>query len=194
MSPELRLIIAPRDTYAALVRDSDRGSFLTALRGPLTVALVLGVSVALDATHSVSPALVASTTLAWSYVVLLQLAIALPLIVGPARRTVRVARAIDLFFAGHAPWSIFMLLTVAWSFVPPETPEWVLRAAAVVPGVATVRIVHAFFTTVLALDSRAARRRTILQQAITWTVFLAVNWWASAFTPRVVAQAIRWWR
>jgi hypothetical protein len=191
LSPELRLIAAPRKTYAALVRGRGRGSLMTAVRRPLLVALVLGVSTAIAATRSASPGLVASTTLAWSYVVVAQLAIAVPLMAGPARRTVGLARAIDLFFAGHAPWSLFMLLVAAWGFLPAGSPAWPLAAAALIPCVLTPRIVGAFFLEVLALDARAARRRTIVQQAITWTVFVAVNWAASAFTPRLIELAGR---
>ena len=183
--------MAPRETYAALARGG-AASLVTALRRPLLAALLLGVSVAIAATHSVTPALVASTTLSWSYVVVLQLAIALPLIAGPARRTVGLIRAVDLFFAGHVPWSIFALLAAAWGFLPPGSPSWPLAAAAIVPWLLTVRIVAAFFTEVLALEPAAARRRTILQQAITWTVFVAFNWVASAFTPRLIGVAARW--
>ena len=192
MSPELRLVLAPRETYAALARSRRaRPSLGTALRRPLVAALVLGVAVAIAATHSVSPALVASTTISWSYVIALQLAIALPLVAGRARRTVGVARAVDLFFAGHLPWSTFALLAAVWGFTPSGAPMWPLAAAAIVCWLLTVRIIEAFFAEVLALDARAARRRTILQQAITWTVFVAGNWLASAFTPRLIGMA-RW--
>ena len=166
-------------------------SLVIALRHPLLAALVLGVSVAITSTHSVDPAVVASTTISWSYVIALQLVIALPLLAGPARRTVGVARAVDLFFAGHVPWSMFALFAGAWAFMPPGAPMWLLDAAAIVPWLLTVRIVDAFFAEVLALDARAARRRTILQQAITWTVFVAGNWVASAFTPRLIGL-VRW--
>ncbi len=42
MSPELRLMVSPRAAYAALARASGRGTAWTAVRRPLTVALVLG--------------------------------------------------------------------------------------------------------------------------------------------------------
>jgi hypothetical protein len=191
VSPELGLILSPRQTYAALARAGARISWLTALRRPLLVALVFGAAIALAATHSVAPALVASTTLSWSYVVVLQLAIALPLLSGPARRTVGLARAVDLFFAGHAPWSIYVLLVAAWGLTPPTWPFWPMGVAAIVPAVLTARIVRAFFEEVLALDAPAARRRTIVQQGITWTIFVAINWAASAFTPRVIEIGAR---
>jgi hypothetical protein len=191
VSPEIGLIFAPRDTYAALVRTPAPASVLTALRRPLLVAAVLGVSVAITATGRATPALVASTTLAWSYVVVLQLAIAVSVLARPAKRSIGLARAVDLFFAGHAPWSLFALIVAAWRPSSAGWPVWPLEAFAIVPAVLTVRIVAAFFSEVLALEARAAMRLTIAQQALTWTVFLAVNWAASAFTPRLFELGAR---
>src|SRR5260370_2794711 len=106
------------------------------LRRPLLVTAVLGVSAAMGGTGHVTPALVLSTTLCWSFVVALQAAIALALVAGPARRTVGLARAIDLYFAGHAPWSLWMLATVAWAPSPvgrPFPPLLVPPALPLVP-------------------------------------------------------------
>src|SRR5260221_1941730 len=125
MSPEIRLMVSPGETYASLARVSGRVTPLTALRRPLLVVLVLGVSAAIGATRHVTPALLLSTTLCWSFVVVLQAAIALVLVAGPARRTVGLARALDLYFAGHAPWSLWMLAATAWGPSPigrPMTP------------------------------------------------------------------------
>jgi hypothetical protein len=186
VSAEIGLILAPRDTYAALVRTPVALSVLTALRRPALVAVVLGVSVSIAATGRAGLGLAASTTLAWSYVVAVQIAIAVPLLAREARRTIGLARAVDLFFAGHAPWSLFALLVAAWRPSPAGSPVWPLEVLAIVPAVLTARIVAAFFSEVLALDRRSARRRTIVQQALTWTVFVVVNWAASAFTPRLL--------
>ena len=69
MSAELRLIIAPGDTYARLARGRSAIGPIGALRRPLLIALVLGASVALAATRHVTPGLLLSTTLCWSFVV-----------------------------------------------------------------------------------------------------------------------------
>ena len=75
MSPELRLMVSPRDTYAALARVSGRGTALTAVRRPLIVALVLGVSTAMSGTGHITPSLLFSTTACWMFVVVIQAAI-----------------------------------------------------------------------------------------------------------------------
>ena len=186
MSPELSLLVAPRATYASLVRAGTPLPALAALRRPLLVAVVIGISLAISATHQVTPALVVSTTIAWSYVVLLQMAIAIVFLAPAARRTVGLARAIDLFFAGHAPWSLFALFVAAWAPWSLGHSIWPVGAAALAAVVMTSRIVAAFFGDVLALDRRAARRMTIAHQAVTWSVFVAINWFASGVTARLL--------
>jgi hypothetical protein len=186
MSPELRLMFAPRDTYASLARLPRRVTLLTAVRRPLLVAMVLGTVAAISATGHVTPRLLLSTTLCWCFVIALQAAIALVLIAGPAHRTVGLARAIDLFFAGHAPWSLWMLGVAAWapwSFGHTLMPVGV---AALVPIALTLRIVSAFFREVLEMDPREAVARTVAQQAMTWGLFLLLAGTAVQLIPRIL--------
>jgi hypothetical protein len=177
---------SPRAAYASLVRGADKASAVVALRRPILAAGVIGVSVAICATGRVTPALVLGTTITWSYIVLLQLAIALPLIAPRARRTIGIARALDLFFAGHAPWSLVAIAAAAWSPAPLARPVWPLEVLAAGAIVLTPRIVAAFFGEVLGLDRRAARRVTIVHQAMTWTVFIVLFWIVNALSPRAL--------
>jgi hypothetical protein len=186
MSAEIRLMLSPRETYAALARAPGRVTPLTTLRRPLLVTIVLGASAAIGATGRITPALLLSTTLCWSVVVLLQMAIALALIAGPARKTVGIARALDLFFAGHAPWSLWMLATVAWAPSPVGRPMTPVLVALFVPLVLTPRIVSAFFREVLGMDRGRAAVRTVAQQAMTWLAFAILFGTAVQIAPRVV--------
>ena len=186
MTPELRLIAAPRSTYARLARQPSSVGPITALRRPLLVAVVLGTSIAIAATRHVTPALVLSTTLAWAFVVAIQIAVALLLIAAPARRTVGVPRALDLFFASHAPWSLWLLLaaSVPAPFGRPMTP---LLVAALIPVVLTPRMIAAFFREVLDLAPAQTIIRTAAHQALTWGLFIALYGAAVAIRPRIVA-------
>ena len=177
-------MVSPRATYAALVHEPARATLVTALRRPLLVAAVIGVSLSIAATGRATPVLVAGTTISWSYVVLLQLAVAMLLVAPRARRTVGLARALDLFFAGHAPWSLLVLATAVWGTLPVGRPLWPLAVLAAVPIILTPRIVAAFFREVLGASAREARRLTVVQQAITWALFVAIVWVSSALTPR----------
>ena len=178
-------MVSPGATYASLARVSARVTPLTAIRRPLVVTLVLGVSAAIGATSHVTPALLLSTTLCWIFVVALQAAIALVLIAGPARRTVGLARALDLYFAGHAPWSLWMLAVAAWG-PPLGRPFTPIAIAAAVPLVLTPRILSAFFREVLEMDPRYAVALTVVQQVMTWVTFVILFGTAVQIVPRVL--------
>jgi hypothetical protein len=184
VSPELQLIVTPRDTYARLARSRSRGGALIALRRPALLAVVIGAAIALGATGHVTPRLLLSTTLCWTLLVVLQVAIAVALIAGPARRTVGLSRALDLFFASHAPWSVWLFAAAAWSPSVIGRPLMPLLISAVLPLALTVRIIAAYFREVLELDPRHARLRTIVQQAATWGIPLVLYGAAVAIWPR----------
>ena len=181
-------MVSPRAAYAALARASGRGTAWTAVRRPLTVALVLGLATAMSATGHVTPALLFSTTACWSFVVVIQAAIALTLVASPARRTVGLARAIDLYFAGHAPWSLWMLAAAAWAPSPLGRPDTPLLLAAAVPLVLTPRILAAYFREVLEMDPWDAVARAAAAQIMTWVTFVLLLGTAAALTPR----ALQW--
>ncbi|MEO6237717.1 MAG: hypothetical protein ABIQ52_12010 [Vicinamibacterales bacterium] len=186
MSPEIALMISPRRTYAALAQAPRSTPILVSLRRPALAALVLGVSLAMAATGRVTPALVLSTTLCWSFAVAIQAAVALVLIAGPARKTVGVPRAFDLFFAGHAPWSLWLLAVAAWAPSQLGRPLTPILVAAIVPLALTVRIVSAFFVEVLELDRRDALLRTGIHQLAIWGVLSVLFATAVQLVPRVL--------
>ena len=188
MTPELRLMVAPAPTYALLARQPSNAGALTALRRPFLAAVVIGISMAIAATRHVTPALVLDTTLAWSFVIVLQIAIALPLIAAPARRTVGLRRALDLFFASHGAWSLWLLAAAMMPAVFART----LMLLAVLPLVVTARAIAAFFREVLQLNSRQARARAALHQVITWSAFVLLYGSAVALQPRIVGGLARW--
>jgi hypothetical protein len=186
MSAEIGLIIAPGRTYAALVAQATRVGPVRALRRPLLAAVVLGTSMAMSSTRHVTPALVFSTTLLLSVVVIGQVLIALALIRGTAPRTIGLARACDLFFASHAPWSLWLLAAALWVPSPMGLPAAPLWLAALVPIVLTPRIIAAYFREVHGLDRRGARVRAIAHQALTWGLFVTLFGAAVAISPRVL--------
>jgi hypothetical protein len=186
MTAELQLIANPGATYARLSRSPIEIGALRALRRPVIVTLVLGASVAMAATREAPAVLLVSTTACWSILVLFQVLIALALIHKPARATVGIARALDLFFASHAPWSLWMLAVVGWAPLPGGRPLAPVLIAALVALALTFRMVAAYFQHVLGLDRRTALRRTILHQALTWGFLLGAAAAAVAILPRVV--------
>jgi hypothetical protein len=186
MSPEIGLIVAPDRTYATLAARTTRLSSVRALRRPLLVAVVLGTSMALATTRHVTPALVISTTVMLSVIVIGQVVTAL--VVMPATRTQAIgrARALDLFFTSHAPWSLWLLAASAWAPSPPQRPVAPVFIAAIVPAVLTARIIAAYFRHVHELDRRQATVRTIVHQILTWGLFFALFGAAVAIWPRIL--------
>jgi len=186
MSPEIGLIVAPDRTYATLAARARRLGFVRALRRPLLVALVLGTSMALSTTRHVTPALVFSTTVMLCVIVIGQILTALAVMPATRAHTIGRARALDLFFASHAPWSLWLLAASAWAPSPlgrPVAPVW---AAALVPVVLTPRIIAAYFRQVHELDRRQAAVRTVVHQILTWGMFLALYGAAVAIWPRML--------
>lgn len=187
MSVELRLIVDPGAVYSRLTESPARIGALTALRRPAMAALVLGAGIAMAATREATPRLVLSSTLLWSGLVLAQVAIALAFIVAArASSTVGIARALDLFFASHAPWSLWILAVVAWAPMPGGRPLSVALVAAVVPLILTFRMIAAHFQYVLRFRRRTAQRLAVLHQAITWAALLGTFGAAVALWPRIL--------
>jgi len=178
-------MLAPDRTYAALVATKRPIGVVRALRRPLLVAIVLGTSMALSTTRHVTPSLVLSTTLMLSVFVIAQVLIALAAIAGapsPGR-----ARALDLFFASHAPWSLWMLLAAVGVPSPlPHHESLGLWIAALVPMALTPRIIAAYFREVLGFERRRAAARTFAHQALTWGLFVSAFGAAVAIWPRIL--------
>jgi hypothetical protein len=186
MSAELRLILDPDATYAALAARAAPIGAIRALRRPFLVAVVLGVAMALSSTRHATPALVMSTTLLWSVVVIGQVVIALVVIGTPQAGTLNRARVLDLFFASHAPWSLWLLAAAAWAPSPLGRPAMPLWLAAVAAIALTPRIIAAFFREVLKMDRRRAAAVTLVHQALTWGLLIAFYGAAVALWPRVL--------
>lgn len=155
---------------------------------PLLVAVVLGTSLAIASTGTVGLGLVASTTLAWSFVVLIQLLAALAIVGTAPRRTIPTGRAVHEFFGLHVPWSSWLLgwAVWAWTISPLERHSgWVLWTA-LVPAVWTALLIYRYCRDVLAEPHRRAIARACAHQAIVWGAFLVIGGSAVGLWPRVL--------
>ena len=99
---------------------------------------------------------------------------------------VQLAGCLPLPFAGHAPWSLWLLAAAAWAPSPLWHPMTPLVIAAIVPLILTARIMSSFFREVLEMDPREAFARTVAQQALTWGSFVILFGTAVALPPRVL--------
>jgi hypothetical protein len=189
---DLRVALAPLETYRRLVAEPVRGSWLRALERLLLVAAIVGVSVTLSSARSAPLDLVLMGLLSWSFVPVLQLFAAVVLSVIPRTRSVGLARALELLFVGHLPWSLWVLtMTGLSAFTTLSLSLTVEVMSLLVPGVWTTVIVAAFCQAVLGCTPRGARVLTAAHQTATWTLFFTYVFLVSGIWPRVLAVAGR---
>jgi hypothetical protein len=147
---DFQVAVTPRASYARLVAARHDGRWLDALERPFLYALLVGTCVAIAATGQASFGLIASTTAAWSWVVVVQLVIALAMTRGSATgRTVSEPRAFELWFAGHVPWTLWMLVLAPAVRAYPALPLEEILFSMLAPIAWTSAIAAAYGRTVL---------------------------------------------
>ena len=181
-------MLRPSAAYESLAAAPVLGERFVALRRPALVALLLGTTMAVSATGRVTAGLVLDLAACWAFVPALQMATAAAIVRSP-RSIVRAARRLDLWFAGHAPWSLWMLLVAVcfMSFPATRRIEYPILMTAIVPATWTAIIGSAFCRAVLRDTRGQAWRRVAVHQAVTWTIVFAYIGAASQLWPRFLA-------
>lgn len=189
-SPELHVMVAPGRAYEEAIARASPGTWL-AFRRPALVALVLGTSTAFSATRHLTVGLAVSGFVCWSFVPLLQIATAALIMRSAVSRSVTTATRLDLWFLGHAPWSLW---AIAAALIIGNAPmsarvELPIIVSAVIP-IAWTSVIGTVFCRVVLQDSRpAAIARTARHQVVTWTIAIVYIAFAVALWPRIVALA-----
>lgn len=142
------------------------------LRRPLVVALIIGTAVPIMAVQRVTLALLLASTLSFIFMVAIQMVVGAALIATVPSRRLSIARALDLWFAGHAPYSLW-LLTVAAVFagLPFASLDGLIMLAAL-PAAWTAVIVAAFCRNVLGTGTAGARWRAAAHFLVMWAIGL----------------------
>lgn len=146
-SDEVLLLRAPFRGYARLAASPP-----SPWAGVLRLELVLGVFVSLTTAGRLVPFHVASIMLMWAFVPAWQ---ALAVLAGRAagRSNVPVRDALGLYFAGHAPWFLLLLIVAGVCVLAPDPAavgafalrRGVLPALVLSAGVSGVLLTHASF-------------------------------------------------
>lgn len=152
-------------------------------------ALVIGTSVAAASTERVTASLVLTSSIAWAFVPLIQLATGLWFVraASPGAR----GSALAAYFDTHRPWSLFILAFHAMILMWPASRGFtlMLAPAGVIPiGLTAVALVR-LGKNVLGLSAGAARRNVAVHQAMTYVIVAAYAAWASAYLPRLMGLA-----
>lgn len=151
----------------------------------LLVAAVVGTSVTATATEHVDLWLLLSGTAGWSFVPLLQLGTGLVLIRG-ARRPLTLL--LDRYFATGWPWSLWILTAHAALLVIPWLRGYAfgLLLTVAIPIWLTSRLLGDLCQRELGMPRRAAKRRVIEHQALTYALIVLYVQLSVALWPRIV--------
>src|SRR5262245_10621500 len=174
LSEEMRLAIAPAETYRRLVTagvDATRSRVLSRIAMPL---LVTAVTLPIIAIQRVTVGLVATAAISWAFAFAIQAVVGMCVIASSPRRTVGMARALDLWFAGGVPYQVSLLAASFWTMTVTDVSFDVLVAAGIVPSVWTTVIVSVFCRTVLGTSVSGAHWRAAAHQAAIWAISLSL--------------------
>jgi hypothetical protein len=185
---DVRVALAPLDTYRELTADSGDSSWRHALERPALVAVIVGTAVTLSSAERVPIGLVAMGILCWSFVPALQLLVgAIVSALAPARPST-MARSIELLFMAQLPWSLWVLaMTGMATFTSLALPLAVQVLSLLIPGVWTSLIVSAFCRAGLGCTAPRARWLTAVHQTMTWTLFFGYVFLVSGIWARILA-------
>jgi hypothetical protein len=124
----------------------------------------------------------------WSFVPITQWLIGLVVIGRAPGRRLSVPRCLELLFAAHLPWSLWMLVTIGIdTFTPVPIPLVIQVLSLLVPAVWTTIILSAFCRIVLGCTPARAHLLIVAHQAMTWTAFFGYVVLVSGLWPRVLA-------
>src|ERR1044071_8351858 len=169
-SSELLLALSPDQTFDQLITNMPslpgRHLFGRLARLLLTLAIIIPII----AVQRVTVAPVAMTALSWSFVLAIQILVAMAVIGSSRARRVSLLQALDLWFAGHVPYSLWMLAVMVLAVNSPLVDPAFVFATAVVPAAWTAWIVAGFCRRGLNVDVTGARRRAAAHQAIVWAI------------------------
>jgi hypothetical protein len=179
LSPGVRVLLHPQSTYAALAGQAIPISVWRALRRPAFVAFVLGCTISLITFPGLTLRLAGPSVIYWTFIPLAEI-LALGLTCGRKSGSLSFPEKVDLFFAGHLPWLLWLIgLSAAFSFFSPgeafafTQPFWLLCAAPAVI-VWSAWIDFGFYRSILRSSRGGAVARLVAQRAISWSVILLI--------------------
>jgi hypothetical protein len=189
LSRAFHLTLAPAREYRQRVAESARGSWPHALAIPGLLALLLGIVAPIAATGRITLSLLLSGMIYWSFVPVVQFATGTVLIRSAADRPVDLPRGVELLFAAHGPWSMWLIAAAAMMMFTWNQIE--VLATALVPMALTARMLSAFGREVLGLSHRSATRRMMIHQALTWVVIVVYVELTTQLFPRIIGSLQR---
>jgi len=173
-SDEVRLAVAPAATYRRLVTANAGDTASRVLARIAMPLLVTAVTLPMIAIQRVTVGLAATTAIAWAFAFAIQALVGMCVIASSRRRTMGMARALDLWFAAGFPYQVWLLVASFWALTVNGVSLDMLVASGIVPAAWTAVIVSAFCRTVLGTSVGGAHWRAAAHQAAVWAISLAL--------------------
>ncbi|MGA7379451.1 MAG: hypothetical protein WBX03_01255 [Terriglobales bacterium] len=176
-SPDVWVMLRPGEAYPWLARQGAGEGTWGAAQRPLFMVLLLGCLVSLVTAGSVSLRLLAAGAISGLFVPLLEIGVLAGLWRG--RRTSSFPRAVDLFFMGHGPWVVYLLIFSAiWAFASPIlafvlTGRWMWFLLGVV-FLWSAYVDFCFMRYVLRERRSRACAKLLVLRVITWGIGLEI--------------------
>jgi len=170
LSTEVQIALAPNTTYRTLVADNEAVGVWRMLRRPLVVLLVNATAVPIMAVQRITVALFAWSIASFGFVVLIQMLVGAGIIASARSRRASMAQSLDLWFAGHVPYSLCLLIVAAVFASTPYASLDGLVALAAIPAAWTAVIVAAFCRHVMGTSRAGARWRATAHFVVTWAI------------------------
>lgn len=184
LSDPIRLMGAPSREYRLRLAERRPITWVGALRTPILLAVMLGLLNATAAAGHVSLELVLHEIASWSFVPLLQLMTGAALIASAPARRVSFPGSIELLFAAHGPWSLWLVAATLLQTINPN--PYIVVGSGAVPMLFTAVLLMAFGREVLGLTAREARWRVAAHQAVTVLLILAYIEFATRLSVRIL--------
>lgn len=171
-------MLRPAATYQCLMRLAAGKGNRNVLGRPLFVAFLLGCMVSLAASQRLTLRHVAGGTITGCFIILGQI-VALAVVFW-SNPIISFSRAIDLFFAGYGPWSLWILcFSAVWAFASPwQAFVWAgLRMILLSAGFIALwsgYIDFCFFERVLHRTPARAAWDLLRQRAISWSISILI--------------------
>jgi hypothetical protein len=178
-SLDAHVLVRPAREFQSLASvhaAQSRSSFWVAARRPLFLTFVLACGVSLIATSVASLRLIATSGFYWCFVPVVEI-LALALVIWRRPESRPFAHLVDLFFTGHAAWTMYLLIVAALlAMLPPI--YW--RAVILGPGLIGITLVVVwsayvdvcFFRHVCGVTLGRAIVNAALHRFVTWTLVL----------------------
>jgi hypothetical protein len=175
-SAEARVMLRPIVAYRELAQEPGQTGWCVALRRPLFLAILLGSALALSSSGHLSLLLILSCALSWSLVPALQIVSVLAILYLFDHPRITRSRAVDLYFMGQAPWSLWLLGIAGLSTLvsPIELHGWAFESqlpilvSLLTPWLWSQLITLGFFRGALQMSVRKAIAALLLNAVILW--------------------------